>query len=172
MNRRIVILGFMGCGKTTVARELARQLECDFVDLDSYITQRHGRSPAEIIEQDGEDSFREIETMALREVLQKDEARVVALGGGAWTIPSNRTLTAQHDCETVWLDVPFETCWHRIVKGESVRPLAPDRNAALSRFESRREHYALANRRLSVNESESVKAIAKRIASETQTQAK
>src|SRR5207248_9678402 len=91
MNRRIVILGFMGCGKTTVARELARQLECSFVDLDSFVTQLHGRSPAEIIQQDGEDSFREIETLALRDVLQEKHARVIAVGGGTWTIPANRT---------------------------------------------------------------------------------
>jgi len=49
MNRRFVILGFMGCGKTTVATELARQLECRFIDLDSFITESQGRSPAEII---------------------------------------------------------------------------------------------------------------------------
>ena len=54
MDRRIIILGFMGCGKTTVATELARQLECRFIDLDSFITDSQGRSPAEIIEQDGE----------------------------------------------------------------------------------------------------------------------
>src|SRR5262245_46702628 len=146
MNRRIVILGFMACGKTTVAKELARQLECDFVDLDSFITQHHGRSPAEIIEQDGEDRFREIETLSLRNVLQTSGARVIALGGGAWTIPANRTVTALHDCETVWLDVPFEVCWRRIMASATARPLAPDREAARSRYESRREHYALASR--------------------------
>src|SRR5690242_19689711 len=104
-NRRIVILGFMACGKTTVARELARQLKSEFIDLDSFITERHSRSPAEIIQQDGEERFRETETLALSDVLQDNDARMIALGGGTWTIPANRTLTALHDCETVWLDV-------------------------------------------------------------------
>src|SRR2546423_14804786 len=108
MDRRIVILGFMACGKTTVAKELARQLECDFIDLDSFITQRYGRSPAEIIKQDGEDSFRDLETLALRDVLQQNDARVIALGGGTWTVPANRTLAALHDCMTGWLDAPFD----------------------------------------------------------------
>src|ERR1051326_5657634 len=104
MNRRIVILGFMGCGKTTVAAELARQLECDFKDLDSVVTQREGRSPAEIIRDNGESAFRQVETQALNEVLTDTNARVIALGGGTWTVPANRTLIALHDCPTVCLD--------------------------------------------------------------------
>src|SRR2546423_5395671 len=166
MNRRIIILGFMACGKTTVARELARQLDCDYVDLDSFITERHGRSPAEIIPQDGEGQFRELETLALRDVLQNKDARVIALGGGTWTIPANRTLVALHDCETVWLDVPFEVCWNRIVAGATARPLAPDRETASSRYESRRADHGLANRRIAVTESDSVQGIAAQVGRE------
>lgn len=157
----------MGCGKTTVAREIARQLDCKFIDLDLFITDAHGRSPAEIIQQDGEDRFREIETLALRDVLQNEDARVIALGGGTWTIPANRTLTALHDCETVWLDVPFEVCWRRITAGEALRPLAPNRDVALSRFDARRAHYALANRCITVAESDSVETVAEQISRES-----
>jgi shikimate kinase len=166
MNRRIVILGFMACGKTTVAKELAHQLDCDYVDLDSFIAKRHGRSAAEIIQQDGEERFRELETLALRDVLQSKDARVIALGGGTWTIPANRTLTALHDCETVWLDVPFEVCWNRIVAAATARPLAPDRETAWSRYESRRADYGLANRRIAVTESDSVSNIAEQVGRE------
>src|SRR5205085_891333 len=166
MNRRIVILGFMACGKTTVARELARQLDCDHVDLDSFITERHGRSPAEIIQHDGEENFREIETLALRDVLQNKTARVIALGGGTWTIPANRTLAALYDCETVWLDVPFEVCWNRVVAGATARPLAPDRETAWSRYESRRADYGLSSRRIAVTESDSVQDIAEQVGRE------
>ena len=87
MTNQIIIIGFMGTGKTTVALELARKLNCRAIDLDDLIAiTREGRSPKEIIEQDGESRFREIETEALREVLQDETARVVAVGGGAWTI--------------------------------------------------------------------------------------
>ena len=160
----IVILGFMACGKTTVAKELARQLECEFVDLDSFITEHQGRSPAEIIQQDSEERFRELETLALRDCLQNKDAQVIALGGGTWTLPENRTLTTLHDCETVWLDVPFEVCWNRIVSSETTRPLAPDRHTALSRYESRRPDYTLASHRIVVGESDSVETIAEQIA--------
>src|SRR5262245_22645389 len=123
-DRRIVILGFMGCGKTTVAGAIARQLNCKMIDLDYFITEREQRPPAVIIEQDNEPSFRELETLALREVLQDRDVRVIALGGGTWTIPTNRTLIALHDCLSVWLDAPFELCWKRITRSAKiVRPL-------------------------------------------------
>jgi len=133
MNRRIVIIGFMGSGKTTVAQALAQRLGCEMIDLDSFITESEGRSPAGIIEEDGESAFREIETRALREVLEKTTHQVIALGGGAWTIAANRALTTAHDCLSVWLDAPFELCWQRIQSGgNTVRPLAPDRESALA----------------------------------------
>jgi shikimate kinase len=161
--RRIVILGFMACGKTTVAKELARQLDCDFIDLDSFITEHHGRSPAEIIQQDGEENFRELETLALRDVLENKDARVIALGGGTWTIPANRSLAALHSCETVWLDVPFEVCWKRINDAQTVRPLAPDRDTTLARYESRRADYATAEKPIAVDEFDSPEALARQI---------
>lgn len=159
MNRRLVTLGFMGCGKTTVARELARQLECQFIDLDSFIAESQGRSPAEIIEQDSEPAFRQIETLALTEVLNESNAQVIALGGGTWAIPANRTLIALHDCLTVWLDASFEVCWQRIIDSRTVRPLAPDHETAKARFASRYYDYALAERRIPIQPSDSLAAI-------------
>src|SRR5437763_4361627 len=162
--KRIVILGFMACGKTTVAKELARQLDCSFVDLDSFITERHRRSPAEIIQQDGEDSFRDLETLALRDVLQNKHARVIALGGGTWIIPANRTLIALHDCLTVWLDAPFELCWKRISGGgNTFRPLASDADTARMRYESRRAAYSLAEAQIAVGEAAEVETIVEQI---------
>src|SRR5438105_4548679 len=164
MNRRIVIVGFMGCGKTTVAKELACELNCEVVDLDSFITEREHRSPAEIISQDGEHRFREIETLALLDALEKTSARVIALGGGTWTIPANRTLIALHDCLSIWLDAPFEVCWQRIIdSGKTVRPLAPNQQTAKARYAARRDDYALAERQISVNETDSAETIASQL---------
>lgn len=168
MARRIVILGFMACGKTTVGHALARKLEANFVDLDSQITESKGRSPAQIIEANGEAAFREIETLALRDVLQNRDAGVIALGGGTWTIPANRTLVALHDCQTVWLDVPFEVCWLRISESTgAVRPLAPDYQTAHSRYESRRPLYAMAEHLVSVSPDDSVERIIEQIAEQS-----
>lgn len=165
MNRRIVILGFMGCGKTTVARQLARELTCEFTDLDSQIADQTKRSPAEIIKLDGEESFREIETRVLNDVLHDDAVRVIALGGGTWTIAANRTVIALHDCLTIWLDAPFELCWKRIKSGKTIRPLAPDRETALARYHARREDYALAEQHIAVRDSDSTEIITGKILS-------
>jgi len=147
-DRRIVIVGFMGCGKTTVARALAQRLGREMIDLDSFITESEGRSPARIIEEDGEPAFREIETHALRDVLKPDDARVIALGGGAWTIAANRALVAQNHCLSVWLDAPFELCWERITSSGDKRPLAPDRESARKLYDSRRSGYQHAKLRV------------------------
>jgi shikimate kinase len=92
---------------------------------------------------------------------------VIALGGGTWTIPANRTLVALHDYSTVWLDAPFELCWQRITNTEADRPLAPNRETALSRYESRRGDYSLAQQRVEVRELDSPETIAAQILRET-----
>ena len=166
-TRRIVILGFMACGKTTVGAELARQLNCGFVDLDAFITEREGRSPAEIITQDGQAAFRELETLALRDVLQNRQAHVIALGGGTWMKAANRTMVALFDCLTVWLDTSFDTCWERIESGKTARPLAPDRETAQKRFAERRDFYALAERRIEVEVDDSIKRVVEKLFRET-----
>jgi len=159
-NRRIVIVGFMGSGKTTVAGALARELGCPMTDLDSFIAEREGRSPAEIIQRSGEPAFRQIETEALRELLERKDTRVIALGGGTWAIKVNRALVAERDCLSVWLDAPFELCWERIVSAETVRPLAPDRATARMLYDDRRATYQLSDRQLKVEREDSPTIVA------------
>jgi len=165
----IVIVGFMGAGKTTVAREFARLLNCRAVDLDELITERERRTPAEIIEQSGEEEFRRIETETLRQVLNEisgaGEKCIVALGGGAWTIPENRELIAQHAGSTVWLNAPFELCWKRIQDGTVGRPLAASREVAERLFVTRLPIYEIAQIKLAVLENRNVMEIASMVAS-------
>src|ERR1044072_3873467 len=107
----IVITGFMGCGKSKIARALAQSLNVLMIDLDHSITARTGRTPAQLINQEGERAFRRIESDRLREVLESGNAGVIALGGGAWIEAENRGLIDEYGCASVWLDVPFEICW-------------------------------------------------------------
>ena len=134
----------MGCGKSKVAREVAHRMNVAMVDLDQRITQRTGRSPAQLIVDDGEPAFRSVETATLSDVLESGEATVIALGGGAWIQEANRALIEQHGCLSVWLDAPFDLCWARIESSEEIRPLGRTRDEALARYEQRRPVYQLA----------------------------
>jgi shikimate kinase len=142
----------MGCGKTKVARELARRLQTVMVDLDDEITNRVGRSPAQLIVEDGEAAFRAIESETLGDVLQRGEAKVIALGGGAWIQESNRELLDRNSCSSVWLDAPFEMCWARIEASQEDRPLGRTRDQALALYQQRRPVYELATVHVSIRE--------------------
>lgn len=154
----------MASGKTSVALALAHRLSCRAIDLDQAIIEREGRTPREIIEEDGEAAFREIETSRLCETLESGFARVVALGGGAWTIQRNRQLVAAHHGVTVWLDAPFDLCWRRIAAAGSERPLAPDEEQARRLYLDRRHQYQLASLHLVANGEEDAEVLAETIA--------
>jgi shikimate kinase len=162
-SRPIIIAGFMGSGKTTVAKTLARMLNAPSIDLDQVIMASTGRTPKDIIEQDGEQSFREIETRNLQDILQNGATQVISLGGGAWTLPRNRDLISKYGGFTIWLDVPFELCWERISATGGERPLAPDRHRAQRLYDERRPHYALAQLHVVVTRNKSIENISAEI---------
>lgn len=164
--RIIVITGFMGAGKTTVAATLARHLGCESLDLDAFITERVGRTPQEIIDRDGEPHFREVETRALEEAFARHASAriVIALGGGAWTVERNRALINQHGARTVWLDAPFDLCWRRIADEAGTRPLARDRSRAERLYKERRAIYQLTGLRIEADETRNVEQLAAEIA--------
>jgi shikimate kinase len=155
---RIIIIGFMAAGKTTVARALAERLDCAWLDLDEFIAVRAERSVPAIIAAEGEARFRELESEALRVALA-GPARVIALGGGAWTVARNRALVAQHDCVSVWLDAPFELCWQRIIASDDVRPLARNAAEAHVRYAERRAVYQFAAQHIRVGAEQSAAQI-------------
>jgi shikimate kinase len=146
----IVIIGFMACGKTEVARVVANQLNLKMIDLDEEITSSERRSPAELIRKEGEGSFRNIETASLQRVLERNEANVIALGGGAWIQPANRELLAAKNATIVWLDAPFEICWNRIENSSEDRPLGTTKEQASELFKQRYPIYELAPIRIDV----------------------
>jgi shikimate kinase len=163
--RPIVITGFMGCGKSKVAQELALRRNVTMVDLDEWITARVGRSPAELITEDGEAAFREIESNALRDLLQANEAGVIALGGGAWIEKQNRDLIDQFSCISVWLDTPFAICWERIATSEEDRPLGRTRDQAQTLYQLRRPIYQLAGIHIQMSDDETLDSVLARIES-------
>ena len=81
-KNKVILTGFMGCGKSTIGRILAEKRGQEFLDTDHYIEQKQGRSISDIFATQGEEVFRDMETEALRELIQKQEPMVIALGGG------------------------------------------------------------------------------------------
>ena len=144
-DKRVILTGFMGVGKSTVARHLAYLLKCEKIDLDYFIEENERRTIAEILKQEGEARFREIETEHLRKTLQTG-ARIIALGGGAWTIERNRRIIKESGCTTtIWLESTFEHCWHNIRASKRERPLAKNKRQAERLFEERQNFYCLAD---------------------------
>ena len=145
MNKRIALTGFMGVGKSSVARHLAYLLGCEYIDLDTCIERSEARSVAVIIDSEGESAYRKIETDNLRRALNDNETRIFSLGGGTWTIPENRELIKSHGLTSVWLESTFEHCWRNIRASKKDRPLARNKRAARKLFDERQETYCLAD---------------------------
>jgi shikimate kinase len=160
----IVIAGFMGSGKSTVARSLANHLGWGMLDLDEVIEQEAGRSVPEIIEADGEPRFRQLETRILANLLQRSTSNVVvALGGGAWISDVNRKLISDQGALSVWLDAPFALCWKRITESGGGRPLARSEAEAGKLFTERLACYELADVNVQVSKQKSGDEIAAEI---------
>ena len=136
--------GFMGVGKSTVARHLSYLLGCGKLDLDAVIEGDQKRTIADIINGEGEEHFREIETENLRRILQT-ETRIIALGGGAWMTAENRRLIKETNCTVIWLESKFEHCWQNIKNSRRERPIAKNKPHAQKLFEEREKFYCLAD---------------------------
>ena len=166
----IVITGFMGCGKSEVARCLAQRLELAMTDLDELITRTVGRSPAELIQQEGDPNFRAIETESLASLLNQQTAGVIALGGGAWIESVNRDLVKKYQGISVWLDTPFAVCWQRITSSSEDRPLGRSEERAKALYLHRFPTYALAAIRIEVADHDTPETLAHRIKHELSRQ--
>ena len=112
-----VLLGFMGSGKTTIAR----QLDSDFVDMDALLEGRLGMPIARFFEEKGEAAFRQLEEEVLADLLKTD--KVISTGGGIVISPRNRALLKQNP-DNIYLKADFETLYQRIsADKDNQRPL-------------------------------------------------
>ncbi len=145
--RCVVLIGFMGAGKTTVGRALAKSLRWNFLDLDDVIEQREHKDVAEIFALFGEPAFRSMESEALEALLQDRQAGgdlVLALGGGAFVQKQNRDALISAGAITVLLEAPLEELRRRCQAEQKARPLARQDARFNELFAARRADYALA----------------------------
>lgn len=138
--RTLVLIGFMGSGKSTIGRMLHEQLGYRLIDTDLLIEERQGMSVSDIFAQHGEPAFRDMETVLLRELIQDDPAnRIISTGGGIILREENRKLLRRLGF-VAWLKAPFSEILERTSRNDD-RPLLQTRNpeSAIKTMMSERE---------------------------------
>ncbi|PYZ98604.1 shikimate kinase [Alteribacter lacisalsi] len=141
-NGNIYLTGFMGAGKTTVGKLLARKNGLGFIDLDDVIVKQTGKSIPDIFRNEGEEWFRKVESQVLERMTGK--RAVISTGGGAVEKEENVAFMRKTGL-TFFLDAPFDVLYERI-KADPGRPLAGiDRTKLEERYSGRRKAYATAD---------------------------
>ena len=141
MKSNIIITGFMGTGKSVVAKELARKLKMEFTDMDRIIEERRGMSVTDIFAGQGEKYFREQENKLVKE-LSKKENTVIATGGGTLLSSDNARMLGQRG-QIICLYADSQTIYNRVNKKNN-RPLLKRENvlSEINRLlEERKEAY-------------------------------
>lgn len=142
---KVYLVGFMGAGKTTVARALAKRLDWQVEDIDDRIEKRERRDISTIFRQEGEPYFRTIEQQELIALLPA-RGTVIATGGGTIVDPVTREMMLR-DGAVIWLDAPFATILERVPL-DGRRPLAADRIEMESLYNQRLMAYSRAHLRV------------------------
>lgn len=131
IDKHIILIGFMGTGKTTIGFKLANHLERNFIDIDKEIELKEKLSINEIFSSKGENYFRQVETDVLNRVTNCNMPSVISTGGGIILTEENRS--AMNNSLVILLTAAPETIYNRI-KEDSSRPLLNDKNNLLSQI--------------------------------------
>ncbi len=144
LRNNIVLIGFMGSGKSSIGRRVATRLGFQFLDTDALLVEREGREIAEIFEQDGESRFRDLETSVLGSLGVRDRC-VISTGGGVILREENRALLRELGL-VVWLTASDDVIYERVSRTDK-RPLlrtADPRATVTQLFAARRPLYEAA----------------------------
>jgi len=123
----IILIGFMGAGKSTVGNRIAKKHNLKFIDTDRLIEDNTGKSITEIFETKGESEFRDLETQAIKTIIEGEENILLSVGGGLPMREENRVLLRQLG-KVVFLRIEPETVIKRL-KNDNSRPLLKGDNA-------------------------------------------
>jgi shikimate kinase len=158
----IYIVGFMGCGKTTIGQRLAEELGWNFADIDDDIVKAAGSSIADIFDTGGEREFRAIESECIKKrvrLIQSGRPMVVSVGGGAFAEEVNYQLLKENGV-SVWLNCPLSLIKRRL-EGTTDRPLARDAERFERLFHERQAAYARADHTIVIANNDPSATVAK-----------
>jgi shikimate kinase len=125
--RKIVLLGYMGCGKSTIANILSKTINIPFVDLDKIIEEKTNLTINQIFEQYGEIYFRKLEHDVFVELLNSPDNSIIGLGGGTPCYANNHELLKGDNVLSIYLKASIKTLFERLVSNKSKRPLIADK---------------------------------------------
>ncbi len=122
-NKSLLFLsGFMGAGKSTQGKQLAKELGYHFIDLDSYIETKYNKSIVDVFQELGEEEFRKLETMTLTDCIENNIKTVIALGGGTPCFNNNIELLTKNGL-LIYLKMEPKALYIRLEKAKFTRPL-------------------------------------------------
>lgn len=124
--QRIFLIGYMGAGKSTLGKALAKTMDLQFIDLDDFIVSRYHKTVKEIFAESGEDGFRQIERNSLIEVAEYEDV-IISLGGGTPCFFDNMDIVLRSG-KSVYLKPSEDVLLMRLIKGKHKRPLLADKD--------------------------------------------
>jgi len=141
MVSKIILVGMMGAGKTTIGKLLSNKLGYDFIDLDKIIEEKSGVKINTIFEIEGESGFRERELQVLSESLEKDKV-IISTGGGIVTNEKSRAQLIKNKALIIYLKANLQTLCNRL-KNDNSRPIlnVDDKEQVIERILEEREPY-------------------------------
>ena len=126
--RKIILLGYMGCGKSTIAKILSKVIGVPYVDLDKKIEEKTNLSINQIFETQGEIYFRKLEHKVFTELLNAPQQLIIGLGGGTPCYTNNHELLKGDNVVSVYLKASIDTLFDRLQFNKSKRPLIADKS--------------------------------------------
>lgn len=126
--KKIILLGYMGCGKSTIAKLLAISTSISPLDLDEIIEKQENSSVKKLFSEKGEIYFRKLEHQILANLIQNHESFILSLGGGTPCYANNHELLKEDNVISIYLNASVATLYERLLLSNSERPLIADKN--------------------------------------------